>query len=464
MKNILKIALKDAKTIEEKNHILWVFSKSKIMRKNNFTIFFGIFLVSMLFVPAFISPTTAQDSEIPAWIKNNAGWWSEGQIDDTTFLQGIQFLIKEGIMIIPPTETSEYVQSQEVPAWIKNNAGWWANNLITDNDFIKGIEFLVENGIIIIYEDDNLEKNLLETRKDMIKLLWKNEQLPSHLPQHIETNIEDETFNNLGLIKQIDKFTVDMKYGVNSIIFLIHPEIQSHDELIIYHNGHGPYSVDLYEGKNTIRFFLEKGYPVLVVSMPLEAINNNPTVIVDEEPILLDNHTKFKFIVSEEFNPLSYFFEPLAVILNFLDKEYEFKKYHLMGISGGGWTSTIYPAIDIRISKSFAVSGSLPLFLSSNSQNIGDYEQLDPNLYETANFLELYIMSSYGQNREFVQVFNKYDPCCFSGTLFHVYENNVKDILRNLNSGTFDIILDDTHKEHKISESTHQLILEKLHQ
>ena len=30
LKNILKIALKDAKTIEEKNHILWIFSKSKI--------------------------------------------------------------------------------------------------------------------------------------------------------------------------------------------------------------------------------------------------------------------------------------------------------------------------------------------------------------------------------------------------------------------------------------------------
>ena len=34
LKNILKIALKDAKTIEEKNHILWIFSKSKISDEN----------------------------------------------------------------------------------------------------------------------------------------------------------------------------------------------------------------------------------------------------------------------------------------------------------------------------------------------------------------------------------------------------------------------------------------------
>jgi len=37
---------------------------------------------------------------IPEWIKNNAGWWAEGQIDDNSFVQGIQWLIKEGIMKI----------------------------------------------------------------------------------------------------------------------------------------------------------------------------------------------------------------------------------------------------------------------------------------------------------------------------------------------------------------------------
>ena len=37
-------------------------------------------------------------SSIPSWIKNNAGWWADGTIDDTAFVQGIQFLIKEGIL------------------------------------------------------------------------------------------------------------------------------------------------------------------------------------------------------------------------------------------------------------------------------------------------------------------------------------------------------------------------------
>ncbi|MFB5608131.1 MAG: peptidase, partial [Candidatus Nitrosomaritimum yanchengensis] len=43
-----------------------------------------------------VTPTTA----IPDWIKNNAGWWADGSIDDNSFVQGIQWLIKEGIMTI----------------------------------------------------------------------------------------------------------------------------------------------------------------------------------------------------------------------------------------------------------------------------------------------------------------------------------------------------------------------------
>ena len=110
----------------------------------------------MLFVPASISTTLAQDSEIPAWIKNNAGWWATDQIDDSSFLQGIQYLIKEGIMVIPPTETSGSSGADGVPAWIKNNAGWWADGQIHDEAFVSGIQWLVANGIIVIEQEESV--------------------------------------------------------------------------------------------------------------------------------------------------------------------------------------------------------------------------------------------------------------------------------------------------------------------
>ena len=89
------------------------------------------------------------ESKIPTWIKNNAKWWSEGKIDDSDFVSGIQFMIKEKIINIPdlPEQASETTE-EKVPDWIKNNAGWWADSLITEDDFVKGIQYLVEHGII----------------------------------------------------------------------------------------------------------------------------------------------------------------------------------------------------------------------------------------------------------------------------------------------------------------------------
>ncbi len=46
------------------------------------------------------TPEVQPPTAIPSWIKNNAGWWADGSIDDSSFVQGIQFLIKEGIMRI----------------------------------------------------------------------------------------------------------------------------------------------------------------------------------------------------------------------------------------------------------------------------------------------------------------------------------------------------------------------------
>ena len=86
---------------------------------------------------------------IPTWIKNNAEWWAAGAIDDTAFIQGIQFLVKENILKIPTTAQGADSNS-EIPTWIKNNAEWWAAGAIDDTAFIQGIQFLIKEGILKI--------------------------------------------------------------------------------------------------------------------------------------------------------------------------------------------------------------------------------------------------------------------------------------------------------------------------
>jgi len=46
------------------------------------------------------SPTPTPETSIPGWIKNNAGWWADGQIVDSAFLQGIQYLVQKGIIVV----------------------------------------------------------------------------------------------------------------------------------------------------------------------------------------------------------------------------------------------------------------------------------------------------------------------------------------------------------------------------
>jgi hypothetical protein len=97
--------------------------------------------------PIVIDRMSSNEISIPDWIRNNALWWSQEQIDDNTFIQGIEYLIKNKIILIPQTQ-QESSESQEIPSWIRNNAEWWAGGQIDDKTFVQGLEFLIKNGIL----------------------------------------------------------------------------------------------------------------------------------------------------------------------------------------------------------------------------------------------------------------------------------------------------------------------------
>jgi hypothetical protein len=102
-------------------------------------------------IPVVIDRIGPQNNEIsiPEWIKNNAEWWVEGQIDDETFIQGIEYLIKNNIILIPKTQ-QETSDDQEIPEWIKNNAEWWVEGQIDDKTFVQGLQYLIQHGILVV--------------------------------------------------------------------------------------------------------------------------------------------------------------------------------------------------------------------------------------------------------------------------------------------------------------------------
>jgi hypothetical protein len=93
-----------------------------------------------------------EDTQIPGWIKNVAGWWANGEIAEKEFLTAIGYLINNNIISLSTMPCGIFGTSstESVPGWVKNNAKWWSEDLIEDTDFINGIKYLVEKQIISI--------------------------------------------------------------------------------------------------------------------------------------------------------------------------------------------------------------------------------------------------------------------------------------------------------------------------
>jgi len=100
--------------------------------------------------PTIDTPPPSNEISIPDWVRNNADWWSDGAITDNDFASGIEFMIKEKIIIVPTTSSGPSNGNAVIPDWVRNNAGWWAEGAISDEDFANGIQFLIKEGIISV--------------------------------------------------------------------------------------------------------------------------------------------------------------------------------------------------------------------------------------------------------------------------------------------------------------------------
>ena len=101
-------------------------------------------IASVLLLTSLVGSVDANN--VPDWVKNNAGWWAEGQIDDTAFVSGVQYMIENGIINVPSTASSG--TSDTIPSWVKNNAGWWADGTLTENEFVNALQYLIKMGIM----------------------------------------------------------------------------------------------------------------------------------------------------------------------------------------------------------------------------------------------------------------------------------------------------------------------------
>ena len=58
--------------------------------------------------------------------------------------------MSENNIIMVSTTSTGNISNDDVPDWIRNTAHWWSQDLISEDEFINSLEYMIREGIIII--------------------------------------------------------------------------------------------------------------------------------------------------------------------------------------------------------------------------------------------------------------------------------------------------------------------------
>lgn len=241
-----------------------------------------------------------------------------------------------------------------------------------------------------------------------------------------------------------DTLVVRQPHGIDSIVLY---RQKGKDCLAIWHNGHDP------EGEEMAVPRVFERCDVLRFNMPL--VNNpRPTVLTGHGPVRMLHHDAMVMLD----NPLYYFLNPVAEVLNYVLARRDYAHVVMAGFSGGGWTTTVYAALDTRIDLSIPVAGSLPLFLKlvQPLEPLGDLEQVYKPLLDIANYQEMYVMA-VDRGRRQVQMLNRLDKCCHFGSASRVYVPAVA-AKGTLVGGTWEMFMDMDSRRHAVTRPMENVI------
>lgn len=276
-----------------------------------------------------------------------------------------------------------------------------------------------------------------------------------------------------GKMSTADELLVNMTVGglqYETRAYLLRPAATSNNRLVIVHGGHGV-NFSGYGLSATLAKFLSAGYSVLAMFMPNYQVGSasqpqTQDLNRDGEPDG-DVHGPIFAQQGGATRAMRVFLEPIAACLNWLRTNEDFLQFDMTGVSGGGWTSVLYPAIDPSIRVSVPASGSLPLDLRTPPKDDGDEEQKHAPIFGSsattgiAGYRDMYALAGFGYGRRHVQVGNVHENgCCFSddqygpalGAAMEAYKVNIQSRLASVGAGSFDVArFTDNGNRHTIS-------------
>lgn len=305
--------------------------------------------------------------------------------------------------------------------------------------------------------------DILNKRLEIIRAIWNSGHIPDRSDVTVTSDIQSPLHPDKNIVR-VDKIEIPVP-GLDSVKDLAYLFVPAHrnKRLIVFNPGHSCTLIDderhYSRIEATIKGLLEAGFDVLSVYMPHVTetggncrfdhckVYNTDLGIPDPLPTY----------------GLRLFLDPTIVSLNYVLKQYKYKRVDMVGLSGGGWTTNLISALDDRIKYSFNVAGSTPLYYRVGS-SVGDIEQFLPQLYrDIAGYPDLYVLGAYGTGRKQVQILNRSDNCCFGQkqhdpardyeTDMHIFEKSVSARLDSLGEKDhYYLIIDETSPNHQISE------------
>ena len=152
-------------------------------------------------------------------------------------------------------------------------------------------------------------------------------------------------------------------------------------------------------------------------------------------------------------------FLPPVIAVNYALAQHPFNRIVMIGVSSGAWITLLNAAIDPRIDVSFPVAGVLPLALLRGKEESA--REIVEGLTDIAGVLDLAVMGADRPGRRQVQIFNRFDRCCFYGLRPTLYAGLLAETARNLGGG-HQVLFDETHARHKISRWAAKRIIEAM--
>jgi hypothetical protein len=226
----------------------------------------------------------------------------------------------------------------------------------------------------------------------------------------------------------------------------------STNKLAIINPGHiCEYRASPNQDSQAVIDLLNAGYAVLATYMPL--ITPRQCTGAHDSLFSLTGNLR----PAGGLHPISYFLDPVRRSLNHALANFGYSKVLMSGLSGGGWTTTLYSALDTRITTSVAIAGGLPFYMRPQSDaEQEDYVQGGNDFFNFAaggvtyktGYKDLYVLGAYGAGRKQVQVFNRNDDCCFGQNQFkgapsqwdssvRNFEQEVRNQIQALGAGSF---------------------------